>query len=283
MNFLNVMWIAPIIALLACPWMVAASPVSIERGDEHSKLESADWRIRRESFYALLRTSAVGGDVLENPGPAAAALRQRERHLPILKLLAVENAFQQEIRSGFVRTGKLAPNGYYDYSANLLRAVCAVDDPRTIPLLLPSIGSGSMVAETLARYGEKAAPSLLRILDGDNLEMATGANYAEQFRGGVYQILILMLDKYAGHTPEPTRDRIKKRLLAFAEEQDPIAKQTAMVGLAGQGGDEAEKAIRSYLERTNFDEGIPSDAELKRTAAKCLEMIHRHSESTRRK
>lgn len=199
MNFLNVTWIAPLIALLACPWMVAASPVSIERGDEHSKLESADWRIRRESFYALLRTSAVGGDVLENPGPAAAALRQRERHLPILKLLAVENAFQREIRSEFVRTGKLAPNGYYDYFANLLRAVCAVDDPRTIPLLLPSIGSGSMVAETLARYGEKAAPSLLRILDGDNLEMPTGANYAEQFRGGVYQILILMLDKYAGH------------------------------------------------------------------------------------
>jgi hypothetical protein len=122
------------------------------------QLRSGEPRQRMEAFYGILSQSAPPG---AGTGVRAAIARLAPNN-PALRAALIEAL---RIENAYVRQGRELGDDFSDYYGDLLAAVTGLRDPRAIPVLVEAMGTGNMVMEALAEFGQPAAEAVLERLN----------------------------------------------------------------------------------------------------------------------
>ena len=139
----------------------------------------------------------------------------------LIGLLMIEQAKREAERDELRRTGRARPEEYSDYYGDLILAVAALKDPRSIKALLGAITSGGAAGGALADFGPLALNGVLaKSQSPDALErsMALG-------------VLSAMLSpKSERQLDEPGRQRTRSSILqAAADEEWDVRAQAARI------------------------------------------------------
>jgi hypothetical protein len=154
-----------------------------------AQFSSSDVNIRESAFSALLSAGAAllptpvtGGSAVKHEIEALLASYPNDAqslHTGLIQLLATENAIPSQppdpVPAGSVDE---LETPYGEYFANLVVAVCSLNDPGSLSSLLPLLNSGNMVINTVVSFGNTVLDPVLAILYNQGAPIRDGATFA---------------------------------------------------------------------------------------------------------
>lgn len=218
--------------VLLCMWSAKAQKgATID--DVLAGFRSADSQVRSRAFYTLMDSGTEGGFqgrtwmiqavmkkvLLSNPSKAD------QIQTEIIRLLERENAVVDRSNSAFRNGSGKQPLGeeYVNYWGDLIAAVAALNDPRSIEGLVGAITSGGIAENALARMGDPAIDSVIaKLLHGDELARAAAT-----------RVLSKMLDpeNMARVSGSSSRKKLQEAFVRAASDRNPFVRKAAAEGL----------------------------------------------------
>jgi HEAT repeat protein len=194
------------------------------------QLESASWETRASAFYQLIGVglgktfdgetsqmeSIVSKLLATDPGA------ENRTRLGLIGLLDRENAVVRRQRVEFENTGKTLTEAYVNYYGDLIAAVGALDDVRSVGALLGAITTGGMATRGLARLGRPALqPSLQELNSADPLT-----------RSAALRVLSEMVSSEGFSVDAASSSQIRDAMVKSLTDQDSNVRIAAVEGVA---------------------------------------------------
>ncbi len=187
---------------------------------------------RSEAFYRLIERG-FGGDLQGRTDQIPFALSRLFAALPdksneikvaLIELLEKENSFVQENDREFRVTGKTKlTEEYLSFYGDLIAAVSALRDTRSVNSLVGSIATGNMATRGLAALGPNALDTVIEQLDSDEVRI----------RSSAVRVLAHMLSpENSGKVSDPAfRKKIKQGLIRGTQDENFNTRLSAVKGL----------------------------------------------------
>jgi hypothetical protein len=125
-----------------------------------AKLGDSKWQSRRDAFYRLLHLGGAAPDARVDQAAASTLGRFPDRANEIRA--ALTKALEAE--SAFVKRSPSLTEDYTDYYGDLITVVVSLKDPRSVKALVAALGTGNMVIDALAAFGQAAADPVIELL-----------------------------------------------------------------------------------------------------------------------
>lgn len=225
-----------ILAVTVFAWAAAAQGDSAAIAALHSPVDS----VRTNAFYSLMRAASRGVPRSKLAGGLSFALlaerakSNRDLGDGLISLLERENEYVASFAGRGVRLPEsFDGEGYYP---DLMLAVAAMHDQRTIGALMPGIAFSGPVVRVVAEFGAKAVPFLIHGLADANRDTRAGAAVT----------LRLLLDSSGtGGLSGADRRAIRDALLRSAvSRDDAFVRQQAVVALGWFSDDTTRLAMK---------------------------------------
>jgi hypothetical protein len=244
---------AAIIVIGAVGGLVVTDPLVALQRASGPGIQSSDFEERRDLFIALIgtdRATYLGGGIADVGAFVRDGLGARprtdvdadQRKRSLLELLEVENAVvaakeSERRRRGLVDlpVAERFTEAHMNYYGDLIAAIAALRDVRSVEALAGAIATGSMAVDSLVSFGPMGVgPVADRITDEDPTVRASVA---------------LTLSETLGRSEEVARSSnhratIRKAMLAAAKDPDPFVRARAVRGLARLGDSDSVAIVR---------------------------------------
>jgi len=186
-----------------------------------AEFNSAGWEARSSAFYELLKLGSGDRsyvarpvrDIIERASPAEA----ERLKLELIKLLEKENKVVQ----GYKRSGGHFGEDYSNYYGDVIAAVTALRDPRSMKALLGATETGGMAVDTLASFAPISLPPIIETLSDKD----------QQVRMSALWVLQAMMRPENYDNVKQYRAEIKRAFLQAARDPDPGVRSAAATGL----------------------------------------------------
>jgi HEAT repeat protein len=214
-----------------------------------------NWKVRSEAFDRLYWIGESDGADLAGPVKKVLAnypeLADRIK-LGLIRLLESENAEMERFKVRFEKTGQLIGRDYNsDYYGNVIAAVVALKDVRSMIALLGAITTGGMAERTLAEFAPLSLdPVLAKTQDPDPV-----------VRFSALEVLESMLEpaNYDKVKTPVYRSKIKDAFVRAASDGNPVVRKVAARGLGALGDPDVIPLLKDLAEHD--PEFLPHQAE----------------------
>lgn len=200
--------------------------------DTLEQLKSENWSVRSEAFYQLIQIGLRAewqGQTTQIPTALSRLFREHPEESEQLKttlieILATENSLIASPASQDATAGEPLNEDFFNYHGDLIAAVAALKDKRSVRGLLGSISSGNMATEGLAQLGPDALDAVIEKLNAEEPDIKQSATI----------VLTQMLepDNLQRVNTPASRQKIKLALMKSAQDSSPDARISAVEGLA---------------------------------------------------
>ena len=229
-----------------------------------SAIRAKQWDARRDAFAVLIgvdRAAYVRGGIANVGDVVGRTLRRRkdenaeQQKRLLIELLSVENQVVADKERTRRQRGldELPPDErfaeeYVNYYADVIAAVVALGDIRSVQALVGAITTGSMATEALVGFGTRALmPVAARITDEDPM-----------VRGSVVHTLSGMLERSSSVAKDAqARALIKKALMNAAKDEHYLVRGRAAAGLVRVGDAESIAIVKELAENDPYVDVVP--------------------------
>ena len=145
--------------IAAAAGSVAAGP---EIGQSIAQLADKRWAERSKGFYRLLK---LGSDPADAKGAAkvkpwlSGLLNRNPQQADAIKLALMKTL---EVEDRFAHGGASLPEEFTDYYGDLIQAVAALNDPRSVNALAGALGTGNMATSALVAFGDASVDAVVQ-------------------------------------------------------------------------------------------------------------------------
>src|SRR5262249_33258033 len=204
------------------------------------QLRENDLNRRIDAFYGIVSLGTPAG---ANPMMSVQiAIPALARNNPALTTALIETL---KTENAYLRQGKELDDDFSSYYGDLLVGVTGLRDPRAIPALVDAMGTGNLVINALAAFGQPAADAVLERLN-------KGLS-----RRGACAVLGRMLDSSNSDriTDAAARKRIEDSLMNASRSAGLLVKVSAFEALAKSDSADVRKSavdgLQNLAERTD--------------------------------
>jgi HEAT repeat protein len=251
--------------MLSVPgWLSGTIAIAQQRSASPS-IRAAEWQKRQDAFLALVGADRevylaggipyMGTFVRQGLGARTTPDADRQK-LALIQLLEIENATvaakeadrrRQKLEE--LPVGERFTEAYVNYYGDVIAAVAALEDVRSVGALAGAIATGAMAVDALVSFGSIAVgPVAERLADDDPMVRSSAALTLGE--------MLARSDDDVSRSPAQ-RARIKKALLAAAADPDPFVRRRAVRGLARVGDAESIGAVRKLANEDPYIDTIP--------------------------